>query len=259
MQIVKYILVFITLSTWSQSSIKASFITKTNLNVGHLVQIDNYGSLYQVTNGELNIKKKETILTYANLQLGEINSVNAFNPLKINVFYKDFNSIVILDNRLAEITKVNFNEIQPFRIISHVSTGGDNTVWLFNETTRQLELFDYLTHKTRVTTLPIDGNILALESNYNYSWLLTDQFIYTYNYFGSLLSKNKNPGYTSIKASGNELFFLKENSLFYKANNSGKHLSIELPELLIKQFLVTDETLYIYDGKFLYRYQLITN
>lgn len=259
MQIVKYITFFLILNTWSQSSITPNFINKFELKAEQLVHVDNYNAVYKITNNELSIKKNGDAISYSNLSLGNISSVNAFNPLKNNIFYKDFNTVIILDNRLAEITKVDFNSTVPFRNVSKVSTGNDNTIWLFNENTRQLELFDYLTHKTRATTLPIDGEVLSIESNYNYCWLLTDTHIYTYNYFGSLLSKIANNGYTSIKNSGKTLFLLKENQLYINSQDSNKTEAIKLPQLLIKQFLVTNETLYIYDGKFLYRYQLITN
>ena len=66
-------------------------------------------------------------------------------------------------------------------------------------------------------------------------------------------------GYSSLQINNGNTFLLKENKLFFKANNSVKTLEIKLTQLLIKQFLVTNETLYIYDDIFLYHYQLITN
>ena len=83
------------------------------------------------------------------VQLGNITSANAFNPLKINLFYKNFNTVIILDNRLAEIFKIDFNTVQPYKNVSHISTGYDNTLWIFNPDLQQLELFDYKTNQIR--------------------------------------------------------------------------------------------------------------
>ena len=259
MQLIKYIIFLLSFSLLSQERISTTLIAKTKLDIGTLIQVDNFGALYYIKNNTILIRNKNNTLEYSNVQLGEINSANAFNPLKTNVFYKDFNTMIILDNRLAEIAKINFNNIQPFRDITHVSTGNDNTIWGFNQNTQQLELFDYITNKTRAKTLPIDGNVINLYSNYNFCWIMTKSFVYCYNYFGSLISKTVNDGFNALKENNGNLYFLKQNELFLKSKNSNKKQAIKLPKLLIKQFFVTNESMYIYDGKFLYHYQLITN
>ncbi len=259
MQLVKYILCFFCLSTFPQESISVSLVSKSELDVNTLVQIDEFGTLYYIENNTFYSQNKSKTINYNNFQLGEITSANAFNPLKINLFYNNFNTAVILDNRLAEITKINFNTLQPLRNVTHISTGNDNTLWLFNQDTQELELFDYKTSKTRAKSLPINENILDIKGNYNYCWLLTNIHIYTYNYFGSLVSKIEHNGYKAFQEYRGDMFFLKHNKLFYKQKSSNEIKELKLPELLIKQFLVTNETLYIYNGEFLYHYQLITN
>jgi len=259
MQLIKYIIFFLSFSMLCQENVSTTLIAKTKLDLKSLVQIDNFGALYYIKENTFSIQNKTNTLNYSNVQLGQINSANAFNPLKVNVFYRNFNTTVILDNRLAEIVKVNFSNLQPFRDITHISTGNDNTIWAFNQNTQQLELFDYITNKTRAKTLPIDGNVINIYSNYNFCWIMTESFIYCYNYFGSLISKTINNGFSALKENNGNLYFLKQNRLFLKAKNSSKIQTLKLPQLLIKQFFVTNETVYIYDGKFLYHYQLKTN
>src|SRR5690606_27315694 len=152
---------------------------------------------------------------YSNVQLGSISSANAFNPLKIILFYKNFNTVVILDNRLSEIYKVDFNNIQPYKNLTHISTGSDNTIWIFNQDAQQLELFDYKTNKTRATTMPVESKVLDLKSNYNYSWLLTEKFLYTYNYFGSTISKIKNDGFSHIAEDNGNLIIQRDQHLYF--------------------------------------------
>ena len=164
--------------------------------------------------------------------------------------------MIILDNRLAEITKVDFNTLQDYKNVSLVSTGYDNTLWLFNQDLQQLELFDYLNNKTRVRTVPIQSQILNLKSDYNYCYLLTEQYLYIYSYFGSLINKIENSGYTDMAFSKANLILKKENELFLLAKNSTSIEPIKTSDLLINQFLVTNETLYIYNDEKLRRYQL---
>ena len=259
MQLINYTIFFLSFSMLSQESISTNLIAKTKLDIDALVQINNFGALYYIKDNTFSIQNKNNTLNYSNVQLGQISSANAFNSLKTNVFYKDFSTIVVLDNRFTEIIKTNFNNLQPFRDITHVSTGSDNTIWVFNQNTQQLEVFDYITNKTRARTLPIDSNVIALYSNYNFCWVVTASFMYCYNYFGSLISKTANNGFSALKENNGNLYLLKQNKLFLKAKNSSEIQTIKLPQLLIKQFFVTNETVYIYDGKFLYHYQLITN
>ena len=70
----------------------------------------------------LSLNESPEMLNTVMYSLAACTSADAFNPLKVNLFYKDFNTIAILDNRLAEVFKVDFNSQQPLRLITHVST-----------------------------------------------------------------------------------------------------------------------------------------
>ena len=259
MKYIKFFFIAFSSILFSQNSIEVQLIDKTALHVSNIVKIDNFQNLIYLNNNSIITNRTSGKLSYSNVQLGEITSANAFNPLKINVFYKDFNTVVVLDNRLSEIAKINFNTLKPYRIISHISTGNDNTIWCFNQNTQELELFDYRTNTTKAKTLPIAENIIQITSNYNTCWVLTKNYLYVYNYFGSLLKKMKNVGYSSLSESNGNVVLQKGNSLFYLKNNTGNAIPIQLPNLLIKQFFVTNETLYIYDDEFLHQYQLIND
>jgi hypothetical protein len=254
-----HLLIFLPISIFSQESIETSLIEKTQLQVDTLVSINNFDTTFYISENILFKKSKEIKgldIGYNNFQLGNITSVNTFNPLKINVFYKNFNTVVILDNRLAEIFKIDFNTVQPYKNISNVSTGFDNTLWVFNQDSQELELYDYKTNVTRAKTLPIQGTILDIKSSYNYCWLLTESNLYKYNYFGSLVKKIKNEGFTSMTENNENIILSKDNSLFYLKKDSEKFIPISIPNLLINRFFVTNETLYIYDGNNLYKLKI---
>lgn len=218
---------------------------------------DKFDNFYYTTANNNFIKRsngKET--TFSNVQLGTIESVDVFNPLKINIFYKDLNSFVILDNRMADVFIIDFNQLQPFRNITHLSTGPDNTVWIFNTDSQQLELYDYKQNRSRFRSVPINGKVLDLKSNFNFCWLLTQNYLYQYNYLGSMISKIPNKGYEKIALSKEKLIVLKQGQLYQMSKNLEIIIPIKLPNLLIKQFFATTETLYIYDGEILHHYQL---
>lgn len=251
-----YFLFFISVSLYSQDSIKTVLQESTPLKVQSIVGTDNFDAKYYINNNVFYKKVETQTINYSNVQLGEIASVDIYNPLKTILFYKDFNIIIVLDNRLAEIYKVDFNARQPYRNVSHVSIGHDNTVWTFNQDLQQLQLYDYLNNQVRATALPIASNVLALASNYNYAWLLTENYIYKYSYFGSMLYKIKNDGFTAVEERNDDVVLKKGNKLYFLNDKTEKIIPIVLPELLINQFFVTGETLYIYDSETLYKFQL---
>ena len=118
-----YFFFFISVSMASQETIDATLISKINLKTDNLVGIDNFGTFYYINNTTFTKNQNSKLTTYSNVQLGKLTSANAFNTLRINLFYKNFNTVVLLDNRLSEVYRINFNTIQPYKNVTHISTG----------------------------------------------------------------------------------------------------------------------------------------
>ncbi|WP_047548043.1 hypothetical protein [Psychroserpens sp. Hel_I_66] len=257
MTITRYLLLLFSVFATAQSQIELISTDSTAIKADQIIAIDNFETIYYTSNSIIYKQPLEKpAINYSNVQLGIPTMVNTFNPLKVIVFYQDFNTVIILDNRFAEIFKIDFNSIQPYKNVTHVSSGYDNTIWIFNQDLQQLQLYDYKTEKIRATTIPVQSNVLDLKSDYNYCWMLTEKYLYQYTYFGSLISKTENKGYTDIAISDENLILKGETSLYYKLENSDNIIKLKTPKLLIKQFLLTNETLYIYDSIKLHKYQL---
>ncbi len=255
-----FLLVFIIpLSILSQEKASVKLTDSLKVIAENIYGIDAFNTLYFSTkNGTFHKKTTDTTVTYTNFQLGKVSTADTFNPLKLILFYRDFNTIVVLDNRLAEAYKVDFNTIRSYKNVSFTSVGYDNTVWIFNQDLQQLELYDYKVDDTRVRTVPIQSKVLDLKSDYNYCYLLTEGHLYTYNYFGSLVSKIENKGYSRMAVSKNYVILQKGNTLYMQSKNDTEFITLEGLNLLISQFFVTDESLYIYNNSWLKKYQLKT-
>ena len=244
---------------FSQTSLTPKLVESTPFDWDSFVGVDSFESLYFLKSNTLFKKNSQGFQNYSNLDKGAISDVSVFNALRLALFYKDFNSVILLDNRLAELISIDFNIINPLRTLSHISYGNDNSFWLFDSNTLQLELFDYNTSKTRVKTVPFQNEILALDSDYNTCWVLTEKELQCYNYIGSLISKQPQEGFTDLKLWNGVLFLQKENLIYYKLKNSETFLALNFPKILVKQFFVTNQTLYIYDEESLHHYQLLNN
>jgi len=254
-----YLILFFTAWGFSQTSLTANLVESIPLECSRFIGVDQFESVYYLESNTLFKKNKQELQNYSVLDKGNVSSVSVFNALKLALFYKDFNSVTLLDNRLADLITVDFNHLSPLRTLSHISYGNDTTFWVFDSNTLQLELFDYNTSKTRVKTVPFQNEILALDSDYNTCWVLTTKELQCYNYMGSLISKLPQEGFTDLKLWNGVLFLQKENAIYYKLKNTETVLRLNLPKVLVKQFFVTNQTLYIYDEEFLHHYQLLNN
>jgi len=252
-----FLLLILTCASYAQSSVEAKLIDTTNIEADRIVGIDKFETIYFLKGAGLFKKPKDAaLITYGNIQLGAPTTVNTFNPLKINLFYQDFNTVIGLDNRMTEIFKIDFNTTNPYLNISHLSTGADNTVWIFNVDLQQLQIYDYKTNKIRSTAVPVQSNVLDLKSDFNYAWLLTENYLYQYTYFGSLISKIENNGFNSIAVNNENLIIQTESGLLYKPKDSEALIPVEIDQMLINQFLLNGESLYIYQLDSLRKYQL---
>jgi len=107
-------------------------------------QTDPLGNIY-VIQGDRIIKfnnRQEKIADYSNAYLGEIGSLDATDPLRLLIHYKEFNQLLWLDNYLLELrSPVLLDDlgIDQAELICSSSQGG---FWVFNGLNDQLQYFD---------------------------------------------------------------------------------------------------------------------
>ena len=94
-------------STNISESSKKTDLTKVPIK---LLEVDKLGQQYVVSLDDaltiLNPNQARTF-AYQNRQLGSIESIDVTNPQKIMLYYKDYQTIVFLDNVLTETDRVN--------------------------------------------------------------------------------------------------------------------------------------------------------
>ncbi|WOD42186.1 hypothetical protein [Hwangdonia lutea] len=262
MKLTAFLFFFISAIAFPQKSIETTFVKKIELKAETIVSVDkfsDYEVIKYVDNNTLFRKHKDAIIyNYSNVQLGDLTSVDAFSPLKIKLFYKSFNTVVILDNRLSEMDKIDFNTVKPYKNVSHVSTGFGSKLWIFNQDLQQLELYNYKTGEVYAKSIPVESSVIQLVSSYNHCWLLTKKYLYKYDAYGSLIYKIENKNYTAMVLNfDNIVLQSSDKNLHYLPKNSQVIAPIKTPKLLINQFLLNRGSLYLYDNEFLHEYQLI--
>ncbi|WP_347374097.1 hypothetical protein [Aequorivita sp. Q41] len=239
-------------------------VTEIPFVADSFIGFDSYKNAYFIKDRVINKQGPDGNFLYNDLQLGRITSVDIINPLKVVVFFQDTNTVVLLDNKLSEIQRINFNNLAQFLNVSTATNAGNNSLWLFNVDTQQLELYNYRAKVQTVVSQPFSGKLISQASNFNYCFALTENKLRAFNIYGSMLNETLSKGYEKIVQQNENLIALKENALYYisdfaKRNETPKEtVKLKLPEITIKDLQLTNDFLYIYDGKNLHTFKLTT-
>ncbi|MGI8636957.1 MAG: hypothetical protein ACR2KZ_16305 [Segetibacter sp.] len=106
---------------------------------------DNLGNIYLLTPTN-QVKKVDTkgdsIAVYNDVKrYGKIFSIDATNPLKILVYYKDFSTIIILDRLLNVRAAIDLRK-QDILQARAIATSYDNNIWVFDEMDSKIKKID---------------------------------------------------------------------------------------------------------------------
>src|SRR5699024_1189476 len=163
--------------------------------------------------------------------------------------------VVLLDDRLNEITRVRFNELSSFKTPEFVTKANKNNLWVFNTDTQELEIFDYKKKKVIAHTQPTHQQILDQKSNFNYCWLLTPSKLKRYNIYGNFVEDFTIENITKIGFYNAYVLTLDEQGLRVLDYKNKEFKDLDLAEIKVKDFYTANENIYIFDGNFLYHYK----
>lgn len=255
MKVLLFICLYSTL-TFAQGETVFNNIAEIPLKAERFVGIDNFGDVYYIKERTLFKKSRSETFQFKDFQLGAVGKVDLLNPLKVTVFFPDYQTAVILDNNLNEIRRIPFSMEPPFLNVINASTANDNRLWTFNEDTQQLELYNYRDKINYTLSRPIAERYVTHQSNFNYCYLLTDKNLRVFNIYGSLLNSIPAKGIQKIALSNDKILVLKNNTLSLLTENLSLETFIKTPELTIKDLYLSDDFLYIYDGEMIHKLKL---
>lgn len=208
---------------------------------------DHLGDFYLVKSNQLTKQTKEKSYNYSNLLYGEVTSIDIRNPFQILVFYKDFQSFVILDNQLNEIQNVNFSIRFPELDVISVSASNKNQYWVLDGISRRIFLFDGGQNILKPISVPIEKKFHNWNSNANSFFLESNQIIYTFDIYGKVSQNPFSTKFDKIDLISSTTFISQYNQdLFYHNLDLNQNLKINLKDNNIVSFEVNNEILTIF-------------
>lgn len=238
--------------------INASVISKFKIDTDEFIGYDSFGYSYQIKNNVFSKIKGSEIFEYKNVSLGNITKVDIQNPLKIVLFYEDFNSVVLLDNQLNKMTEINFSQNTIPIVVSAIGMSTQNQLWIFNTLNQQIGLFDYLKNEYKTVSIPLTEGIKYYQTDFNtFYWIDKKNNWFSCDIFGKISSLGNVADFDKIEIiSPQKFIFSKANSLYLR-ENTNTFSEIEVLEKSFDKFYYKDQILSIFTTKEIVNYKIV--
>lgn len=220
---------------------------------------DNQQNNYYIKNNILTKNSQTKTYQYNNLGLGKITKVDIQNPLQIVIFYKNFNTVVLLDNQLNEIKKIDFNLKATPITLEAVALSSQNQIWIYDSISSKIGLYNVNNDTLKWISTMLENQILHYESDYiHFYWTDINLNLYRISIYGTIENLGIQPKFDAIQLTKNDnSIYQLNNQLFYYNLTSKSSSKIAIDEKIISKFFFRDGILSIFTQNEITNYKII--
>lgn len=241
-----------------EQNLKAKPISVQKIEVDEFVGFDGMGDLYYIKNNIFYKKNNQELWQYKNISLGKPTKIGVQNPLKIMLFYENFNTIILLDNQLSETQKINLSENDIPIMATATGIASGNRLWIYNSLTQQIGLFDYLKNTFQSITPSFQGNLKYYQSDFNtFQWIDNNLNWYAVDVFGKITSLGKVADFEQIQViNDHTVLFLKDGKLQLQDVQNNSIYPIENVDKSFENFYYKDQILATFTNQEIINYKI---
>lgn len=221
------------------------------------VSVDRNGSVYLLDKGRSLFKLDslgQPLNTFSPPSRGRISAVEAWNPMKVFLFYGDRQEFVLLDRFMNPIASTRLTDLGYMGNVQAATLTSDDSFWLFNESDFTLSKLDLRYQKPIIETqldLILDKarfDVRFIREYQNMVYLLDyNGGVYVFDNLGNYKTKLPFTGLAYIGFKGNELYFVKENQLHFFDLYKLTERVLQLPtDKHYLSALLSNNTLYLF-------------
>ena len=243
----------------SQEVINSIKLENIKLGCDTFLGFDNQQNSYSIKNNLLTKKRNTKQFQYNNLSLGKITNVDFQNPLEIVIFYKNFNMVVLLDNQLNEIKKIDFNLKSTPVTLEAVALSSQNQIWIYDSISSKIGLYNVNTDTFKWISTMLENPISYYESDYtHFYWTDINLNLYRISIYGTIEKLGNLPKFDAIQFTKNGNSIYKTDDKLYYYNLTSKSSSkIAIDEKIISKFFFRDGILSIFTQNEITNYKII--
>ncbi len=225
------------LGTVAQSAFSQELIKSIPTGKARFISSDELGNVYLVREDNALIRYNNTgdsTGNYRSIQNGDLQSIDATNPLRILLYYADFSKVVLLDKMLSVKNELDLKTLQIFNAPA-VGMSSDGKIWVYDYANAKLIKFDdQLTitstgndMRQESQTVPKPTAILERDSKV----YMADEKngIYTFDRFASYINTLEIKGVTDLQVFGRQLVYQEGDSLISYDLQTFSRKTISLP------------------------------
>lgn len=241
-----------------EKSLKVTFLSTQKIDADDFVGVDGLGNMYYLKDNTLIKNNKTESWQYGNISLGKITRVDIQNPLKIVLFYENFNTIILLDSQLNETQKINFAENTIPLLVSSMGIASQNRLWIYDSASQQIGLFDYLKNTFDPIAPSFQGNFKYYNSDFNtFQWIDEKLNWYSCDIFGKITALGRISDFEQIQTTEKQfVIFSKDKKLHLQDLRTNSIYTIENIEKSFKKFYYKDQILSIFTSQEISNYKI---
>jgi len=259
----KKLLLFLILFSFSvvsaqEIAIPVKLLSNAKTGPQRYIGTDAFGWKYTIKNSEFRKEKDGQILKYRAVSLGEVHTVDIQNPLQLVLFYRKFNTVVLLDNQLNETSRINFSNLTQPLVVEAAGLASQNRLWIYDINSQQLGLYDLAQGNFKTITPPFTDNIKYYQNDYNYFyWIDTTGKCFMVNLFGNVGNLGLAPVYDQVQIlSSSELIIKKDNGLCFYNLDKQTQAPIAIAEKSFQSFHYAAQILSIFTDSEINTYKI---
>lgn len=220
---------------------------------------DGFGNYFYLKNEVFHKKSDKKEVQYANFSLGTPSKIDLINTLKTTLFYEKFNTVVLLDNQLNEIQKIDLSKATTPIIASYAGLSSLNSLWIYNTINQQLLLYNFQLNTIKNIGNPFVETPLYYQSNFNYFyWINSQNELFSMSIFGDIAALGKiQKGDSYQIINDQELMICRSNSFYiFDLKTKKEHKMFDV-EKSFKNFYYKDQILSIFTNEEITNYKII--
>jgi hypothetical protein len=250
---------FVSVVAFSQTTLKTAKLDSVTWDIDRYLGFDAQENQYAIKDNVVLKRTTNEILVYKNLGLGKIERVDFQNPLQLVVFYKEFNTLVLLDNQLNETKRIDFNLNPTLIQLEAMGLSAQNQLWVYDGNSNRLGLYSTTTDQTKWITVPYSNPLINYASDYTYFyWVDSLNKVATSSIYGKLSLIGSVPKYEKIQLiDASTALYIRERQLYLYDIAKGSTKKIEITENFVDNFFFKDGILAIFTQNKITNYKLI--
>jgi hypothetical protein len=187
-------------------------VTRTAPGAYAAFTADNLGNLYLLSKEnqlkKLNVKGDSMGVFNDVRRYGKLYSINAANPLRTLLYYKDFRTVVVLDRLMNPVNVIDLRKQNMFQVRA-VAPAYDNNVWIFDEQESKLKKVD----EEGKVVLETPDLRLVLQEALSPTRLFAydpERGMFIFDYYGAMKNKLTLLRWDDVQVIGSEIIGRKE-------------------------------------------------